>query len=239
MGQLGKRKSRSENQNLSFSLSNLLRNQRDRTNKTIISRITLPITQKHCNIRKKKKRNPPPLLQHSFFLLSDFRSNQTAIRIRRENSQERKKGKRTHVDEEGPSSGFSQSGWKDRRPRTLMAQSRWEFCQQSLTNMVAAKATMWRTTKREMTQLSSLFRVPDLKNRTCCSSTWSSPASEWWAGCGGLISIWVCSAIDFARKCKWVFFQLCDFFQFSQSEREREREIELCAAEQESKKWSW
>lgn len=139
----------------------------------------------------------------------------------------------THVEEEGPSSGFSQSGWKDRRPRTLTAQSWWEFCQQSLTNMVATKATMWRTTKREMTQLSSLFRVPDLKNRTCCSRTWSSAASERWAVCGGLISICICSAIDIARQCKCGFFyQLNDFVGF---EREREREVSCKARMEEVK----
>ena len=61
------------------------------------------------------------------------------------------------------------------------------------------KGPMWRNTKREMTQLSSLFRVPDLKNRTCCCRTWSSPASERWAGCGGLISIWVFCMITWIR----------------------------------------
>jgi hypothetical protein len=70
------------------------------------------------------------------------------------------------VEAEGPSRGFSDIVWKESLPSALSAQSWWELVQQSLTIMVAKKATTWRITNTEITQVSPpllLRRERDLK----------------------------------------------------------------------------
>lgn len=72
----------------------------------------------------------------------------------------------TDVEAEGPRRGFSERVWKESLPSTLSAQSWWEMVQQSLTTMVAKKATTWRITNTEITQVSPpplLRRERDLK----------------------------------------------------------------------------
>jgi hypothetical protein len=72
----------------------------------------------------------------------------------------------TDVEAEGPRRGFSERVWKESLPSALSAQSWWEMVQQSLTTMVAKKATTWRITNTEITQVSPpplLRRERDLK----------------------------------------------------------------------------
>lgn len=65
--------------------------------------------------------------------------------------------KSAHVDEDGPRSGFSASGWNENLLRDFRMQSPCDFLGQSLTSMVTRKVTRWRTTNRDMTQVFSFL----------------------------------------------------------------------------------
>lgn len=115
----------------------------------------------------------------------------------------------TDVEAEGPSRGFSERVWKESLPSALSAQSWWELVQQSLTSMVARKATTWRITNTEITQVSPppllLRRERDLKKGILWS--WGAVATGRSAdngvdgggggGGGALISMWEWSEWSF------------------------------------------
>lgn len=108
--------------------------------------------------------------------------------------------RQAHVEAEGPRRGFSGSGWNESLPRTPKAHSSWEFDQQSLTSIMATKATMWRSTKTETTQVSPLgLRELDLKNEIFNSSEFSvnsvaNGGGGGGGGGGGLIAICILSS---------------------------------------------
>lgn len=98
----------------------------------------------------------------------------------------KKKKKQAHVEAEGPRRGFSASGWNDILPSTPNAHSWWELDQQSLTNIMAMNATIWRSTKTETTQVSPLGLLElDLKNGIFNSSNFSENSVENGGGGGG------------------------------------------------------
>lgn len=86
----------------------------------------------------------------------------------------------THVEAEGPSRGFSGSGWNENLPSCLSAHCPWEFPQQSLTIMVEAKAIKCRITNREMIHVLSFRSDIRLKNGNgiFCSLSNSSALSS-------------------------------------------------------------
>lgn len=163
-----------------------------------------------------------------------------------------KEKKQAHVEAEGPRRGFSASGWNDILPSAPNAHSSWELDQQSLTNIIATKATIWRSTKTETTHVSPLGLLElDWKNGIFNSSKFSENSvanggGGGGGGGGGLICIWTLrseapdaiSAVWYwvAREQLWlVWIEGNDFGLHWQLQ-------EICRGREEAKKknsWEW